>query len=209
MASALKRFQGTYTVLRRFRAKGFKFLVTTNVLARGIDLENLGISVNFDLPVSLAEYMHRAGRTGRAGNAIKVLSLVPSKEEGNFRNLMSAGKLNFKNVKSSAPEIEYAEEDSNDAETSEATPKTAATAVGVTFKKIHLNRGKSHKIRPGDVLGGLVQKCGLQATDIGSIYIYDHFTHVDVSTAQIKNVLAKMEGVRIKNLSVRASLAAE
>lgn len=60
-------------VLDRFRAGLEKVLITTNVLSRGIDVEQVTIVVNFDLPVDQAgnadceTYLHRIGRTGRFG----------------------------------------------------------------------------------------------------------------------------------------------
>lgn len=60
-------------VLDRFRAGLEKVLITTNVLSRGIDVEQVTIVVNFDLPVDLEgkadceTYLHRIGRTGRFG----------------------------------------------------------------------------------------------------------------------------------------------
>lgn len=61
-------------VLDRFRAGLEKVLITTNVLSRGIDVEQVTIVVNFDLPVDQSgeadceTYLHRIGRTGRFGN---------------------------------------------------------------------------------------------------------------------------------------------
>lgn len=64
-------------VLDRFRAGLEKVLITTNVLSRGIDVEQVTIVVNFDLPIDqngeadCETYLHRIGRTGRFGNYCK------------------------------------------------------------------------------------------------------------------------------------------
>jgi ATP-independent RNA helicase DbpA len=75
------------------------------------------------------------------------------------------------------------------------------------FVKIHLNRGKSSKIRPGDVLGALTQQCGLTRTEVGGIFIFDHFSHVEVVATKSISTLSRLSGQRMKNLPVRATLA--
>lgn len=55
-------------VVLRFRLGQVWFLITTELLARGIDFKNIGTVVNFDFPTTVASYIHRVGRTGRAGN---------------------------------------------------------------------------------------------------------------------------------------------
>ncbi|XP_001599155.1 DEAD-box helicase Dbp80 [Nasonia vitripennis] len=72
------------SVLDRFREGLEKVLITTNVLARGIDVEQVTIVVNFDLPVDQNQqadyetYLHRIGRTGRFGNSGVAINLVDS-----------------------------------------------------------------------------------------------------------------------------------
>lgn len=71
-------------VLDRFRAGLEKVLITTNVLSRGIDVEQVTIVVNFDLPVDMEgradceTYLHRIGRTGRFGKSGLAINLVDS-----------------------------------------------------------------------------------------------------------------------------------
>lgn len=74
------------SVLDRFRASQEKVLITTNVLSRGIDVEQVTIVVNFDLPIDLngqadcETYLHRIGRTGRFGKSGIAINLVDSPE---------------------------------------------------------------------------------------------------------------------------------
>ncbi|XP_028138173.1 DEAD-box helicase Dbp80 isoform X1 [Diabrotica virgifera virgifera] len=76
-------------VLDRFREGKEKVLITTNVLARGIDVEQVTIVVNFDLPVDMRgradceTYLHRIGRTGRFGKRGIAINLVDSEESMN------------------------------------------------------------------------------------------------------------------------------
>jgi len=63
-------------VMGAFRSGQLRFLVSTDLASRGIDVPNLPIVINFDLPRSAQDYIHRAGRSARAGKAGKVISLV-------------------------------------------------------------------------------------------------------------------------------------
>ena len=64
--------------LARFKAGEVDFLVATDVAARGLDIEEMPLVVNFDLPIVPEDYVHRIGRTGRAGASGQAISLVLS-----------------------------------------------------------------------------------------------------------------------------------
>ncbi|MGJ8679514.1 DEAD/DEAH box helicase [Paraglaciecola sp.] len=71
-------------ILADFKSGQIKFLVATGVAARGLDIQNLSRVVNYDLPDQVEDYIHRIGRTGRAGASGEAISLVA---KDNFRNL--------------------------------------------------------------------------------------------------------------------------
>ena len=78
--------QGARTkALADFKAGRIKVLIATDVAARGIDIAQLPAVVNFDLPRSTTDYVHRIGRTGRAGESGVAVSFVPSSFENHFR----------------------------------------------------------------------------------------------------------------------------
>ncbi|MGR5177912.1 DEAD/DEAH box helicase [Vibrio parahaemolyticus] len=71
-------------LIESFRAGEIQYLVATGVAARGIDIENLPVVINYDLPYPADEYVHRIGRTGRANAVGEAVSLV---SKDNFKNL--------------------------------------------------------------------------------------------------------------------------
>ena len=78
--------QGARTwALADFKAGRVKVLIATDVAARGIDIAQLPAVVNYDLPRSTTDYVHRIGRTGRAGESGVAVSFVPSNVENHFR----------------------------------------------------------------------------------------------------------------------------
>ncbi|MBE0587709.1 MAG: DEAD/DEAH box helicase, partial [Hydrogenophaga sp.] len=71
--------------LQEFKEKRWDVVVTTDLAARGIDIAQLPVVVNFDLPRSAVDYVHRIGRTGRAGESGLAVSFVSADTEAHWR----------------------------------------------------------------------------------------------------------------------------
>lgn len=81
-----KKSQGARTeALREFKTGKLRVLVTTDLLARGIDIEFLPHVINYELPRSPKDYVHRIGRTGRAENPGEAISFVSPEDQHHFR----------------------------------------------------------------------------------------------------------------------------
>jgi ATP-dependent RNA helicase RhlE len=74
-------------VLEDFKAGRVRVLVATDIAARGLDIVHLPLVVNFDLPLVAEDYVHRIGRTGRAGKHGRAVSLVSASETGLLRQI--------------------------------------------------------------------------------------------------------------------------
>jgi len=77
-------------VMRRFREGASEILVATDVAARGLDIEHVSHVVNFDVPSSPDAYVHRIGRTGRAGREGVAITLAEAREHRLLRNIEQA-----------------------------------------------------------------------------------------------------------------------
>ncbi|MBO0213390.1 DEAD/DEAH box helicase [Vibrio sp. Vb2880] len=75
------------TIMSQFERAVFKILVTTDVASRGLDIANVTHVINFDMPKHTEEYVHRVGRTGRAGNKGDAISLVGPKDWDSFKRV--------------------------------------------------------------------------------------------------------------------------
>lgn len=67
-------------VMSRFRKSGLEFLVATDIAARGIDVDDVQVVFNFDLPYDAEDYVHRIGRTGRVGRSGRAITFVSGRE---------------------------------------------------------------------------------------------------------------------------------
>ncbi len=74
-------------IMARFRSRAVEILVATDVAARGIDVKDIEMVVNYDLPKDEEDYVHRIGRTGRAGKSGLALSFASGKDLFRLRNI--------------------------------------------------------------------------------------------------------------------------
>ncbi|HNB80625.1 MAG TPA: DEAD/DEAH box helicase [Chitinophagaceae bacterium] len=75
------------TVLRNFRSKQTRILVATDILSRGIDIEDIGLVINFDLPSDAEDYVHRIGRTARASSKGEAITLIGEEDQYRFHKI--------------------------------------------------------------------------------------------------------------------------
>jgi superfamily II DNA/RNA helicase len=80
-------------VLAEFKDDRWEVLVTTDLAARGIDIAQLPVVVNYDLPRSATDYTHRIGRTGRAGASGEAVSFVTAATQAHWKLIQKRAKL--------------------------------------------------------------------------------------------------------------------
>jgi len=86
--------QGSRTrILEDFKAGEIDVLIATDIAARGLDIEKLPVVINFDLPRSPSDYMHRIGRSGRAGEVGLALSLIDHEDYHHFKVIEKKNKI--------------------------------------------------------------------------------------------------------------------
>jgi len=87
-------------VMDRFKKRSIDFLVATDVAARGLDVKDIEVVFNYDLPNDGEDYVHRIGRTGRAGSGGKAVTFVAGRELYKIQNIMrfTKGKIRREKV---------------------------------------------------------------------------------------------------------------
>jgi ATP-independent RNA helicase DbpA len=153
-------------VLAKFRNGSTRVLVATDVAARGLDVSGLDLVINYDLPTRFDVYLHRVGRTGRAGERGEAISLVTKSERERVAALEEAHAIRIE------PHLIA----------TQPLPPTAASAQPATMRTLRISGGRKQKVRPGDILGALTgEAAGLAGADIGKIEIHDNFSYVAVA----------------------------
>ncbi len=115
-------------VMAKFRERKFEFLVATDVAARGLDVDDLEVVFNFDLPNDAEDYTHRIGRTGRAGRKGMAFTFVSGQEIYKLQSMVRWARLDIRRGK--VPSLDEVEE----ARTSVFFEKIRSTLEAKNFK---------------------------------------------------------------------------
>lgn len=94
-------------VIDAFHGGKLDVLVASDVAARGLDIKNVNLIINYDIPKTSQEYVHRIGRTARAGSEGRVISLLCREDHDNFRKVLEDRSLLIHKMQ--APKFEHLE----------------------------------------------------------------------------------------------------
>ena len=172
-------------VLVRFANRSCNVLVASDVAARGLDIEDIGAVVNFELPTDADTYLHRIGRTGRAGRDGLALSLVAPGERNRAALIEQ---------RQGAP-IRYARIDPLDGK-----PRGVPQAAMATLR---IDAGRTDKLRPGDIVGALTGDAGLAKEAIGKIDVFATRSYVAIARAEAGHALERLRAGKIKGRRFR------
>jgi ATP-independent RNA helicase DbpA len=174
-------------VMTKFRNGSATYLVATDLAARGLHIEELNVVIHFEILREEASFLHRSGRTGRAGKDGIVYMFLSETEEKYLQH--------WKQIK----DIQWLSQDS-------LSKKNTASATTAGYITIHLKAGKKEKLSPGDIVGAILAKTQLQANQIGKIEIFDHFSYVAVPFESGNAIVDILNQGKIKGKKIRASL---
>ena len=197
-------------VMKQFKNKEYKVMVATDLAARGIHIDHIELVINYEVPMEQDSYVHRIGRTGRAGKEGDAVTLVAPFEEKYLRGVeeyierkIPLGQMPSEDVarvcKSKFKEAQrkmLAERKNN---------KTKEVHKDVM--KLHLTGGKKKKIRPLDIVGAVSNLKGLTGDDVGIIDVQDGFSYVDVLNGKGNMILKNYKEITIKGKKIRVTRA--
>jgi ATP-independent RNA helicase DbpA len=173
-------------VLVRFANNSCPVLVATDVAARGLDIKSLQMVINYELPRDPEIYVHRIGRTGRAGEKGMALSIYTESEQYRINAIeQNQNKPCICDVYASLDRV----------------PGFKLWSPMVT---IQLDAGRKHKMRPGDLLGALTGDAGLPGSQIGKIDIFDRSSYVAIERDGLRQALNYFAEGKVKGRNVKA-----
>lgn len=187
-------------VMHKFKRGEFRYLVATDVAARGIDVDDISLVVNFDLPKKSETYVHRIGRTGRIGKEGIAVSFVSPRDQGRAEAI--AELLGHPLAYTTEPQKQ--DRDAARPAFQQKLQKRPQKKVQKGDKlsqnilKLHINAGKKTKMRPTDIVGTLCALDGMTAADIGIINILDISTFVEILNGKGEAVYQALQTRPIK-----------
>ncbi|MDA1265636.1 MAG: ATP-dependent RNA helicase DbpA [Planctomycetota bacterium] len=182
-------------VLARFRNQSVRVLIATDVAGRGIDVEGLDLVINYELPAQPEIYVHRIGRTGRAGKQGVAISLTTGPRDS---------RVEAAELLTGRPIETLAREPGDD-------PGLAALLESLAgsprMETILISGGRKDRVRPGDILGALTGDAGgLRGGDVGKIEVQERLSYVAVATRVSRAAVERLNSGRIKGKRFRATL---
>ena len=189
-----------FAVMEDFRKGRFRYLVATDVAARGIDIDHITHVINFDVPEQAENYVHRMGRTGRAGRSGKAFIFIEPEDKRNLVAIEAYTKRKIP-VRAAYKEDEIASARKAFEEKMKQPlqiKETKGEALGQEIMKLHINAGKKTKMRPVDIVGTLCHLPGITAEDIGIINLQDISTYVEILNGKGERVFKLLQTTPIK-----------
>lgn len=175
-------------ILQRFKEGYIDFLVASDLAARGLDIPDLPAVINLSIPEEFDYYLHRIGRTGRAGNKGWVYNLVLGNIEKAYmknhhqRIGLSILPIDIQPLVSTKPN---------------STKRNK-------WIKFHFSRGKKDKIRKGDIVGFLLNHASdLKPDEIGTITVFEQYAIVDLPLRVYAQLQENTAPLKIKGKSVK------
>lgn len=172
-----------------FRNASTRILVATDLAARGLDIAALQNIIHLELPVDAASYLHRSGRTGRAGKGGTVYTLLTPRDEEKLR------EWDLQHVDEWLPVSAL--------EKSAAKPSADKAPA---FATLHINGGRKDKISPKDIVGALIAETGLKADQIGKIEVQDRQSFVAIPAKAVQPAMESLNNGKIKGRKYKVSL---
>ncbi len=194
-----------------FKKGKFRYLIATGVAARGIDVDDVSLVVNYDFPEDEESYVHRVGRTGRKDRMGKAVSFVTDKDKAALHAVEQFVELSLAVMEAPEESVVEAAEPAF-MEKLNKRPKmkeNKAAKLNDGILKIHINAGKKQKMRAADIVGTLCSIEGMTKDDIGIITIMDISTYVEVLNGKGDKVLKTLQKKTLKGRIRRVSRADE
>jgi len=213
-------------VMQNFKVCKSGLLIATDVAARGIDAQDVDAVINFDIPPNNEYYIHRIGRTGRAGKSGNAFTLACNRTQVlQLRDIERSIKVKmvFQDIEVAGHVMHLNDSQSEDEADKPlssgkrllkaANPKKdiiarnrVRPAQNGDITRIEINLGKKQYVAPNHIVKAIAEKTSLSGSDIGRIDILDKSTVVEIPASHAQEVLDAMKGSKIKRLFIDVKL---
>ena len=166
--------------LYRFANGSANVLVSTDLAARGLDIDDVGHIIHYHLPLNPEAFTHRNGRTARWDRVGEAWIIVGPDEAERVKTLLSHSSFRI--------------EDEIPHEVQFSTPPKPRWVT------LYIGKGRKDKVNRVDVVGFLTKIGGLQRDELGRVDVSDHYAYVAVARERADEVLRRIRGQKIKGI---------
>ena len=190
-------------VMIAFKSGRLPILVATDVAARGLDISSVTHVVNYDIPTSPDVYVHRIGRTGRAGESGRAITFVEPRQKADLAAIEKHASTRI------SPWAEGAHVAPTRAEEPKSRrhrkPHDAPPAPAPTdFAKLLIAGGRSEGLRAADVIHAITEAGRLDGEAVRNVRVLERFALAEVPRAQADAIAAALEGTQVRDHVLRA-----
>ena len=194
-------------VIKDFKNSKFNILISTDVAARGIHIDDISLVINYDVPRDKENYIHRIGRTGRKDNYGKAITIVTDKDDKYINEIEEYIGYEIKDLKElktdDIVEGKIKFEKKSKEILKNRKNKTREKNIHDEVTKIYINAGKKKKIRVIDIVGAFSNLPGINNEDIGVVEVQDLCSYVDILNYKGEALIKKYKEINIKKKMVK------
>src|SRR4051794_31229269 len=194
-------------VMIAFKGGRERLLIATDVAARGLDITGVSHVVNYDIPNSPDIYVHRIGRTGRAGESGRAVTIITPKQRRELQAIERHAKTEIEewspNGKPRKPR-----DQGRDPERETRRPRHTKPNPrdGVPYAKLILSAGRREGIEPADVVSVVVDNSHLENDDVRNVKVLERFAFVEVPAERAGQVAEAVSGNEVRGTALRAEV---
>lgn len=194
-------------VIKDFKNNKFNILISTDVAARGIHIDDISLVINYDVPRDKENYIHRIGRTGRKDSYGKAITIFTDKDDKYINEIEAylgyeikvLEELKIDDIAKGKIKFEKKSKEILKNRKNKIIEKNIHTEV----TKIYINAGKKKKIRVIDIVGAFSNLPGINNEDIGVVEVQDLCSYVDILNYKGEELVKKYKEISIKKKMVK------
>lgn len=194
-------------VIKDFKNNKFNILISTDVAARGIHIDDISLVINYDVPRDKENYIHRIGRTGRKDSYGKAITIFTDKDDKYINEIEAylgyeikvLEELKIDDIAKGKIKFEKKSKEVLKNRKNKIIEKNIHSEV----TKIYINAGKKKKIRVIDIVGAFSNLPGINNEDIGVVEVQDLCSYVDILNYKGEELVKKYKEISIKKKMIK------
>jgi ATP-dependent RNA helicase DeaD len=209
-------------VMIAFKGGRERLLVATDVAARGLDITGVSHVVNYDIPNSPDIYVHRIGRTGRAGESGRAITLITPKQRRELEAIERHAKTDIEPWVANGDRPGGEREPRGEGEPRERKPRERKPREretrrprhtkphqreGVPYSKLVVGVGRQQSIEPADIVRAVVDNTHLENDDVRNVRVLERFSFVEVPAERAQQVAESVSGKQARGVELRVEVA--